>query len=129
MCDFFWEKGTGLSAGGGDLSDVIRAAQPAAHQPEPSMWHIPVGPSPSAENGASSSTGFGDPFDPFAGTGDDSFNEMPDRDLFEEIKEIPYDIRVSPVIFSDHVAKNTRTVLGPTIAPPLRSPAPGSKRR
>jgi hypothetical protein len=129
MCDFFWEKGTSLSVGEGDLSDVIRAAQPAA-QPEPSMWHIPVGPSSSAEHGASSSSGFGDPFDLFSGAGDASFNEMPDtdRDLFEEIKGIPYDIRVSPVIGSYHVEKNIGAVSGPTIAPPLRS-LPGSKRR
>lgn len=125
MCDFFsWEK-VGLSAGEGDLSDVIRAAQPAVQLPEPSMWHLPVHPSSSAEQGASSSSGFGDPF---AGTGDAPFDEIPDRDLFEQIKGIPYDIRVSPIIVSDDVASNIGVASGPTIAPPLRAP-PGTKRR
>lgn len=127
MGDFFWEK-AGVSAGEGDLSDVIRPAKPAAAQSEPSMWHLPAGPSVPAEQGANSfSSGFGDPF---AGTEAEGvpYDEMPDKDLFEEIKGAPYDIiRVSPVIASDDVAKNIGVASGPAIAPPLR--APGTKRR
>ncbi|KAJ4802743.1 DNA-binding WRKY [Rhynchospora pubera] len=121
MCDFFWEK-AGSSTGEGDLSDVIRAAQPAA-RPESSMWHLPVGPTASAEQEASFSNAFGDPF---VGLGDAPFDELPDRDLFEEIKGSPYQITVSPAIASDDMANKIGVSSGPTIAPPLRTP--GTKR-